>query len=363
MSFKTGFCKFGNVAFRITADDFIAQRFDQEFGGKGKPEDIRANFFIAREDLHNKADIIQRFEHEASPLNRCIHYKNRVAEFFVSLDNPINVLIVATDRVEAKLGRMLPRQIQRLLTYKYMTVEEIVYGRILYYAVLWWLFIIYVREGKLFLHASCVRVNGKVYAFCAQGGVGKTTLCGWAFRFKNADFISDDLLPVSEAGEAIPSEIFVHIYPYNHMEDFLWDNTWSLRRLHWECRKRLLGPKRVVARKSPQTVYSRILQTKQPLDAIIWLERTDSNPRLERGNPKEFVPNHLSVLQHELRDAFRFFAENNENAALAAWLPEGFNARAEKNLNNVTNRTTLYRFEISHEIGIERNAEFLFSNL
>ena len=59
---------------------------------------------------------------------------------------------------------------------------------------------------RLTLHASAVAVDGRVLAFVAGSGTGKTTLA-WALVKAGATAISDDLLPIRfDASPVVPTE-------------------------------------------------------------------------------------------------------------------------------------------------------------
>jgi len=358
---KTSTCTFGNLSFRVTSNAFITNSFNSEFGANSNSSKCAVDFYIAHKRMPEQNAIISAFEKCVASVGDCTFYENEAAEFYVSINTEVHILIIIKDRRKLKAVRYLPRIAQKFLSVKYMSVEEIIYDNVLYGAVLWWLFILHVYNGAILLHASSVKIDGKVYAFCAHGGVGKTSLCGWAFLNKNAAFISDDLLPVNVEGEAIPSEIFVHIYPYNQMENFLWKGKWSLRRVHWELRKRMLGPRRVCARKSAREVYPRVTERAYPIDFIVWLSRTDGEPSLEKVDVEQFVADHFSILKHELRRAFRFFEVSGGGGFDS--FPKGFEEHVRTTLENNIRKARIYKFNMSHNLEVDENATVLFSEL
>src|SRR5262245_38064000 len=71
-----------------------------------------------------------------------------------------------------------------------------------------------VQRGRLVLHASAVRMDGRVLAFCGEAGCGKSTLAA-ALVGEGAELIGDDVLPVGVADEVTvgPGLPLVKLWP------------------------------------------------------------------------------------------------------------------------------------------------------
>jgi hypothetical protein len=349
-------CRFGAFRFDVCTDDVVAGLFAREFGTPADGTPVSLWFYLERDadasDSGPRGAFVERF----GAVDRPPDFENQTGRFWFA-DGLGAVFIEAKSSARRKIAAKLPAVLHKALSAKYLDKHETAYTYILYGAVLWIIFIRMIGAGDVVLHAGAIGLDGVTFALCGFGGAGKTTLSGWFIKHRSADFMSDDLLPVGGDRLAQPSGTFVHIYPYNAMEDHIWGQMSVLRRAHWSYRKRFLGEKRVCARVSPASIYDGRCESARPLDAIVWLRRSEGPPTVRKVAGDPFVDEHLTVLEREMEYAFRFEATPSGRSIMGAIFPVGLGQAVRERLEALVRQTPVLKLEGGAGTKVAENAE------
>jgi hypothetical protein len=141
------------------------------------------------------------------------------------------------------------------------------------------------------------------------------------------------------------------------MEDQIWSQMSVLRRAHWSYRKRFIGEKRVCARVSPASIYAGACESARPLDAIIWLRRSDGPPTVRRVAGEPFVDEHLIVLEREMEHAFQVEATPAGRSIIGAIFPAGLRQAVRERLEALVRHTPVLKLEGGAGTKVAANAE------
>lgn len=316
-------CVIGETRFDVYSDHVFLNLFSREFKAQISGIEPEVEFYISRPNAEEVKAIDAHWSQAGGTSGETVPFSSPIADFKIRLGCPARVHISVKRTAKMKAGRALPRQLQRIFTARYMTADEQEYVHVLYDSILWIVFLIGLRAGRIFLHASGVEYNDMTVLLCGAGGVGKTTLsrCFLSGLLDGkVGFISDDLVQVGEKGVVAPNMMFAHLYPYNTggstalADSTVFQNS-RVNRLHWDLRTRFFGEKSVCRRLDPRELYPKASfdQRSRDLSRIIWLAKSGDHQDLTQEHvAPAFASNHLQVLHKELRNAFHFYDQARE---------------------------------------------------
>jgi hypothetical protein len=358
-------CSFGGIGFQVHGDSKMVQYFRNEFRAD-RTGDSAVDFFF-----HSDS---QEFYAQALRSQTPLEFSNFIGDYSISFGERTIVAVLLKRTVKMMAGERMPAIIQRMMTKRFVTASEQLYLHVLYGAVIWMLFLVGMRDRKVILHASGYRSNGGAVLLSGPGGVGKTSLSGWLLRNEHRQFVADDYVVATINGQLYPNPMHIHVYPYNHagidIEHVLDSQAIGpLNHLHWKTRRLLLGRKGVCRRISPEALHgcqSDQSEAAVDIDTIVMLSRAKgAPPTTEVGTAQQFAEEHLRVLKHEMRGAFRFCDHIRETGqpSSANGLPEDLETRVADLLYALGQRVSVKHFAMALEQPVEQNGSALVQAL
>lgn len=162
-----------------------------------------------------------------------------------------------------------------------------------------------LKADVTLVHAASVAHEGAAHLLVSAGGIGKTSSMLHLVRQHGCSFVSDDIVPVSSDGRAVPYPRAVMIYPYNLDGDedlaaAIVGDAPIDDRLAWSMRFRLKGSKGVSRRVAPRTLFDSVANEETlPLGSVNFLTRADGPFEVREAKAEEIAERSMQIIATE----------------------------------------------------------------